>query len=70
MRWSTEVILPHRQVLLTEGLIEQRKLSLGTSEAQVDGLPQLRLRFTSKLGLENCFRQWHDEMTIDVLFES
>ena len=53
---------PHRQVLLTEGLIEQRKLSLGTSEAWWMDCLNCGYVFTSKLGLENYFPQWHDEM--------
>jgi hypothetical protein len=59
-----------RKVPVTGGLIEQRKLSLGTSEAWWYDVLHRGYVFASKLGLESYFAQWHDEVTTEVLFAS
>lgn len=59
-----------RQVPVTDGLQEQRKLSLGKSESWwLDALHRGYV-FKSKLGQEEFFAEWHEAMTTEVLFAS
>lgn len=59
-----------RRVPVTEGLQQQKKLSLGTSEGWwLDALHRGYV-FKSKLGLEDYFGEWQDHVTTDVLFAS
>jgi len=59
-----------RRVPVTDGLQEQRKLSLGTSEAWWLDVLHRGYVYRSKLGLESFFGEWHDEMATEVLFAS
>ena len=59
-----------RNVPHTEGLQEQKKLSLGTSEAWWLDILHRGYVFKSKLGLEHYFGVWHDVMTTEVLYAS
>ena len=60
-----------RRVPVTEGLQEQRKLSLGTSpEAWWSDVLHRGYVWKSRLGLESYFGEWHDVMTTEVLFTS
>jgi hypothetical protein len=54
----------------TEGLQEQKKLSLGTSEAWWMDVLHRGYVYKSKLGLEDHFGQWHEVETTEVLFAS
>jgi hypothetical protein len=59
-----------RDVPDTEGLQEQKKLSLGTSEAWWLDVLHRGYVYKSKLGLENYFGEWHETVTTEVLFAS
>jgi hypothetical protein len=59
-----------RHVPDTDGLQEQKKLSLGTSEAWWLDVLHRGYAFKSRLGLEDYFGEWHDEMATEVLFSS
>jgi hypothetical protein len=59
-----------RAVPVTDALQTQRKLSLGTSEAWWSDVLHRGYVFRSKLGLEEFFGKWHDEVTTNVLFDS
>jgi hypothetical protein len=59
-----------RRVPDTDGLQEQRKLSLGTSEAWWLDVLHRGYVFKSKLGLESFFGEWHAAMTTEMLFGS
>ena len=60
----------HRNAPKTAGLQEQKKLSLGTSEAWWLDILHRGYVWKSKLGLEDYFSEWHDEVTTEVLFGS
>jgi hypothetical protein len=57
-----------RRVPVTDALQEQRKLSLGTSEAWWFDVLHRGYVYKSKLGLESFFGEWHTAMTTEVLF--
>lgn len=59
-----------RRVPVTEGLQDQRKLSLGTSQAWWLDCLHRGYVFRSKLGLEHYFSEWHEEESTEVLFAS
>ena len=52
----------------TEGMQEQKKLSLGTSEAWWSDVLHRGYVYKSKLGLEHHFGEWHETVTTEVLF--
>jgi hypothetical protein len=54
----------------TEGLQEQKKLSLDTEEAWLFDVLHRGYVWQSKLGLEEYFSEWHDEVTREVLYAS
>jgi hypothetical protein len=60
----------HRAVPLTGGLQTQRGLSLGTNEAWWLDVLHRGYVYKSKLGLEDHFGEWHQEVTTEVLFAS
>jgi Family of unknown function (DUF5906) len=59
-----------RDVPDTEGLQEQKKLSLGTAEAWWMDVLHRGYVYKSKLGLDDHFGQWHDIVSTEVLFSS
>lgn len=59
-----------RNVPVTDGLHEQRKLSLPTAEAWWMDCLQRGYVFRSKLGLEDEFARWHDELSTELLYAS
>jgi hypothetical protein len=59
-----------RDVPDTEGLREQKKLSLGTSDAWWLDVLHRGYVYKSKLGLEDYFGEWHETITTEVLFTS
>jgi hypothetical protein len=59
-----------RKVPHTAGLEEQRKLSLPTPELWWHDCLHRGYVFASKLGLENYFTVWHEELTTEILFAS
>jgi hypothetical protein len=59
-----------RDVPDTAGLREQKKLSLGTSEAWWMDCLHRGYVYKSRLGLERHFGEWHDVVTTEVLFAS
>jgi hypothetical protein len=59
-----------RDVPDTAGLQQQKKLSLGTSEAWWMDCLHRGYVYKSKLGLEDHFAEWHDVVTTEVLFAS
>ncbi len=59
-----------RAVPTTEGLHQQRKLSLGTTEAWWMDCLERGYVFKSKLGLEEHFAVWHEKVTTELLFAS
>jgi hypothetical protein len=59
-----------RDVPDTDGLQEQRKLSLGTSEGWWMDVLHRGYIYKSKLGLDDHFGQWHDTVSTEVLFAS
>jgi hypothetical protein len=59
-----------RRVPVTDGLQQQRKLSLGTTEAWWSDVLHRGYVFRSKLGLDAIFGQWYDEVTTELLFAS
>lgn len=59
-----------RRVPVTEGLQQQRKLSLGTSEAWWLDCLHRGYVFKSRLGLEDYFADWHEEVSTEVLYAS
>jgi hypothetical protein len=60
----------HRNAPKTTGLQEQKKLSLGTSEAWWMDVLYRGYVWKSKHGLEDYFGEWHDDATTEVLFSS
>lgn len=59
-----------RAVPTTEGLHNQRKLSLGTTESWWLDCLERGFVFRSRLGLEGEFAQWHERVTTELLFAS
>jgi hypothetical protein len=59
-----------RSVPVTEGLQQQKKLSLPTFEAWWLDVLHRGYVYRSHLGLEEYFSEWHEEITTDVLYES
>ena len=59
-----------RRVPVTEGLQEQKKLSLDTSNAWWLDVLYRGYVFRSKLGLEDYFSQWHEEVATELLYAS
>jgi hypothetical protein len=59
-----------RNVPITEGLQEQKKLSLGTSESWWLDVLHRGYVYKSKHGLEAYFGEWHDVVSTEVLFAS
>jgi hypothetical protein len=59
-----------RTVPLTEGLQQQKKLSLPVPEAWWMDVLHRGYVFRSKLGLEEFFHEWHNEVTTELLFAS
>ena len=59
-----------RRVPVTEGLQEQRKLSLGTDAGWWLDCLHRGYVFKSKLGMESFFSEWHAELSTEVLFAS
>jgi hypothetical protein len=59
-----------RDVPHSEGLQEQKKLSLGTSELWWLDVLHRGYVYRSKLGMEAYFGGWHEVMTTEVLFAS
>lgn len=59
-----------RDVPYTEGLDEQKKLSLGTSEAWWLDVLHRGYVYKSKLGLERHFSEWREIETTEVLYAS
>jgi hypothetical protein len=59
-----------RAVPVTDGLQQQKKLSLPTPEAWWLDVLHRGYVYRSRLGLEEYFGQWHDEVATEVLFES
>jgi Family of unknown function (DUF5906)/Primase C terminal 2 (PriCT-2) len=57
-----------RDVPDTEGLQQQKKLSLGTSESWWLDVLHRGYVYKSKHGLEHHFGQWHETVTTEVLF--
>jgi hypothetical protein len=54
----------------TDGLLKQKKLSLGTSEGWWLDILHRGYVYRSKLGLEEYFSEWHAEVSTEVLFAS
>ncbi len=54
----------------TEGLQEQKKLSLGTSEAWWVDILHRGYVWKSKLGLDDYFSEWHEVVATEVLYAS
>ena len=59
-----------RNVPETEGLREQKALSMGTSEAWWFNVLQRGYVFKSKMGLESYFANWHDTVATELLCAS
>jgi hypothetical protein len=59
-----------RRVPVTEGLQQQKKLSLGTTDAWWLDVLQRGYVFQSKVGLEVVFNQWQETVTTELLFVS
>ena len=59
-----------RAVPTTEGLQRQRKLSLQTTEAWWLDCLERGYVFRSRLGLEQDFAVWHDQISTELLFSS
>ena len=59
-----------RDVPQTEGLQEQKKLSLGTTSAWWIDVLHRGYVFKSRLGLEAIFGNWHPVIATDLLYES
>ncbi|MFL5281561.1 MAG: primase-helicase family protein [Rhodopila sp.] len=59
-----------RRVPVTDGLQQQKKLSLGTSEAWWCDVLHRGYVYKSKLGLDDFFGEWHGAMTTEVLHAS
>lgn len=59
-----------RHVPVTEGLQDQRMLSLGTSERWWLDCLHRGYVFKSRLGMEAFFSEWHAELSTEVLFAS
>ncbi len=59
-----------RRVPVTDALVNQRKLSLGVTEGWWLDCLHRGYIFTSKLGLEEHFAQWHEEVATELLFTS
>lgn len=59
-----------RNVPETEGLQEQKKLSLGTSEAWWEDVLHRGFVYKSRLGLESHFGEWRETETTEVLYSS
>jgi hypothetical protein len=59
-----------RRVPVTDGLQQQRKLSLDTDKAWWLDVLHRGYVFQSKLGLEAVFSEWHEEVTTELLYAS
>src|SRR4051794_35185982 len=59
-----------RRVPVTEALQHQKKLSLPTADAWWLDVLLRGYVFKSKLGLEDYFSQWHEEISTELLFNS
>jgi hypothetical protein len=59
-----------RSVPVTEGLQQQKKLSLPTFEAWWLDVLHRGYVYRSRLGLEEYFGEWHDEVTTEVMYTS
>jgi len=59
-----------RRVPVTEGLQQQKKLSLDAPKAWWLDVLHRGYVFRSRLGLESFFGQWHEEVTTELLFSS
>jgi hypothetical protein len=59
-----------RAVPVTEGLVEQRKLSLPVPEAWWKDCLERGYVFRSKIGLEKHFAEWHEKVSTEILFAS
>ena len=59
-----------RSVPITSALQHQKKLSLPTPEAWWLEVLHRGYVFKSKLGLENYFGEWHEEVSTEILFAS
>jgi hypothetical protein len=59
-----------RSVPTTEGLQQQKKLSLDTSNSWWSDVLHRGYVFRSKLGLEDFFSKWHDEVATELLYAS
>ena len=59
-----------RRIPVTEGLQDQRMLSLGTSERWWLDCLHRGYVFKSRLGMESFFSEWHAELSTEVLFAS
>ena len=59
-----------RAVPVTEGLQQQRKLSLPTAEGWWKDCLERGYVFRSRLGLEDYFGIWHEEVATELLFAS
>ena len=58
------------RVPATEGLQQQKKLSLGTNEAWWSDVLHRGYVWKSKFGLEDYFGRWHEEVATELLFAS
>lgn len=59
-----------RDIPVTQGLQDQRKLSLPVAEEWWQEVLYRGYVFKSKLGLEEYFSQWYDVVTTEVLYEA
>ena len=59
-----------RRIPATDGLQQQKKLSLGTSDAWWSDVLHRGYVFRSKLGLESIFGEWHEEIATELLYAS
>jgi hypothetical protein len=59
-----------RAVPVTEGLQQERKLSLSISETWWQDALSRGYLFRAKLGLEKRFGHWHETVSTDLLFVS
>jgi hypothetical protein len=60
----------HRKPPATQGLKEQRKLSLDTAHSWWADVLHRGFVFKSQLGLEDHFEQWRDEASTKLIFDS
>ncbi len=59
-----------RRVPATDGLQQQKKLSLGTDKAWWLDVLHRGYAFRSRLGLEDYFGRWHSEVSTELLYAS